>query len=220
MNILVACEESGRVTEAFRKKGHNAFSCDLLNTSGNLPQYHICDDVLFYLSPLPHKDCETKKIKYDIRFTTQTGQRFTVPKWDMLIAFPPCTYLSKAGACNNKRRHERIAKGWEAREFFMILYSANIERICIENPIPQAKFMLPPRSMRLQPYEYGHPYSKFTCLWLKNLPPLLPTVCPDFSVKYKSWCAEKGAGRKDRAIQRSKTFQGVADAMAEQWGSN
>lgn len=209
MNILVACEESGRVTKAFRDKGYNAFSCDLMPTSGELPQYHIIGDCLKILIPKRNKP---------IAFTTQSGTMYNVQKWDMLIAFPPCTYLTKAGACNIPKDPTRIEKGFVAREFFMKLYNSDIERICIENPIPQARFKLPPRSMRLQPYEFGEPYTKFTCLWLKNLPPLLPTVCPDFNYKYPSWTKVKGTGRKDRAIQRSKTFIGVATAMAEQWG--
>lgn len=206
MNILVACEESQRVATAFRNKGHNAFSCDILPCSGGHPEYHIQANVLDICKP------------YYVSFRTMDGEFHCVDKWDMLIAFPPCTYLTKVGACNNNRQPWRIKLGYDAQCFFMDLYTCGIERIAIENPIPQARFNLPPATMHFQPYEFGDPYSKYTYLWLINLPPLLPTCNYDRSVKYPSWCKVNEAGVKDRSKNRSKTFPGVARAMAEQWG--
>lgn len=205
MNILVACEESQRVCLAFREKGHNAFSCDILPCSGGHPEYHIQGDVLPLLSE-------------DITFCTCDGVQHKIARWDMLIAFPPCTYLTKAGSCNIPRDPSRIEKGYRARDFFLMLYTSGIERIAIENPIPMKRFNLPPASMHFQPYEFGDNYRKFTYLWLKGLPPLLPTCNYDRTYNYPSWCKLHEGGIKDRSKIRSKTFPGVARAMADQWG--
>lgn len=223
MNILVACEESQRVCAAFRARGHNAYSCDILPCSGGHPEWHIQGNVLEYLEPHLMRSYYKFLNRECIPFVTQDGTFTIVDKWDMMIAFPPCTYLTKAGACNIPKHPERIEKGNQAREFFMALYTCSIERIAIENPIPMKRFNLPPASMRFQPYEFDdgtndNDYSKYTYLWLKNLPPLMPTVCPDFSYKYPSWCKVNESGIKDRAKNRSKTFPGVARAMAMQWG--
>lgn len=218
MNILVACEESQRVATAFRELGHNAFSCDIVPCSGGHPEYHIQDDVLSILEPLEIRSYYNFLNRRCIPFVTQSGVFHIVDKWDMLIAFPPCTFLSRAGACNIPRCPDRIEKGFAAREFFMRLYTCDIERIAIENPIPMARFNLPTPSMRFQPYEFGDNFSKYTYLWLKNLPPLLPTVNYDRAYKFPSWCAVHQSGTKDRAKIRSTTFPGVARAMAQQWG--
>ena len=225
MNILVACEESQRVCLAFREQGHNAYSCDVLPCSGGRPEWHIQGDVLNYLAPYKLYPTEDLNKHVPITFITEDGGYHEVPKWDMLIAFPPCTFLTKAGACNIPKHPERIEQGNQAREFFMSLYTCGIERIAIENPIPMKRFNLPTPSMRFQPYEFDdgssdNDYSKYTYLWLKNLPPLMPTVCPDFSYKYPSWCKVNESGVKDRAKNRIKTFPGVARAMAMQWGGD
>lgn len=214
MNILVACEESQRVCLAFREKGHNAFSCDILPCSGGHPEYHIQGDVLEFLSPVFVMSFG----RFCIPFVTMDGVLHSVDKWDMLIAFPPCTYLTKAGACNIPRDPSRIEKGDRARAFFMKLYTCGIERIAIENPIPMKRFNLPSATMHFQPYEFGDFYTKFTYLWLKGLPVLLPTCNYDRSFDYPSWCKLHEGGIKDRSKIRSKTFPGVARAMAEQWG--
>ena len=219
MNILVACEESGRVTEEFRKKGHNAFSCDILKTSGNYPEYHIVGDVLPYIN-----NTEDGHI-----FETQDGKLHTIYKWDMLIAFPPCTYMSKAGARHMYKggyiNNERLEKAVAAKEFFMKMYTSNIDRICIENPTPLKVVDLPLHSQVIQPYQFGHPFSKRTLLWLKNLPELLPT---DIITNYKTYLPSNTGGIKrgqnsqqgnaNTAKERSKTFVGIATAMAQQWG--
>lgn len=200
MKILVACEESGRVTQAFREKGHEAWSCDLKPTSGNLPEYHIQKNVLNIIDK---------------------------EKWDMLIGFPPCTYFSKMNFLNYFRKgkfnEERWEKSKEYVDFFMKLYNANIEKICLENPEPLYLFknILPKPSMYLQPYEYGENYSKKTGLWLKNLPPLIPTlICEKEKclITPTSGFEPKETPEK-RSERRSKTPWGVAYAMAQQWGN-
>lgn len=192
MNILVACEFSGTVREEFKKLGHNAWSCDLLPTE--IPGNHYqCDvfDVIDY-------------------------------GWDLMIAHPPCTYLSNAGARflypNKKLNEDRLRKGLTAKDFFMRLYWSNIDRICIENPTPSSVYMMPKHTQTIQPFEFGHPFSKRTNLWLKNLPPLEPTnILTNFqSTKAAGNWFNKGG--KDRQKNRAKTFKGIAEAMARQWG--
>lgn len=142
--------------------------------------------------------------------------------WDLMIAHPPCTYLSNAGARflypGSVLNPDRLAQGLEAKEFFMALYNANIPKICVENPIPSTIFGLPKYSQIIQPYEYGHPYQKRTCLWLKGLPLLTPTNIVNERQSSKVPGNWFNKGGKDRQKNRAKTFQGIADAMAEQWG--
>ena len=153
-----------------------------------------------------------------------------IDAWDLLIAHPPCTYLSNAGARHLWKGHvlqaDRVMKGIEGRDLFMRFWWADVPQICIENPIPSRVFCLPQYTQTIQPYEYGHPYSKKTCLWLKNLPPLFPTDivtpiatwCPSGSYSKKHGQQHKGMFTTDRAKSRAKTFTGVANAMSEQWG--
>ena len=218
MNVLVACEESQRVTIEFRKLGHNAFSCDVIDQSGGHPEWHIMQDVL----PLLNGDCVFK--------TTDGTEHEIVGRWDMIIAFPPCTYLTNAGARHlwkdHKLNEERYAKGLAAKEFFMQIYNANCERIAIENPTPSRIYELPEKTQVIQPYQFGHPFTKRTQLWLKGLPKLEPTdivepertFCPSGSYSKKHNEKHRGIFTKDRARQRSKTFPGIAKAIAEQWG--
>jgi len=193
MKVLVACEYSGKVREAFRQLGHDAMSCDLLPADDG-SEHHYQGDV--------------RDILYD--------------GWDILIGHPPCTYLSNAGARHLYPKgilnRERLQQGMEAKEFFMLLYNAPIKHICIENPIPSKVYELPPYTQIIQPYEYGHSTSKRTCLWLKNLPPLTPTNIVDKTTTTKIPGNWFNKGGKDRWKQRSETFQGIADAMATQWG--
>ena len=219
MKILVACEESQAVTIELRKLGHEAFSCDIIECSGGHPEWHIMQDVL----PLLNGRCI---------FKTMDGIEHSIDgKWDMIIAHPPCTYLTNAGArwlwAGGKLNEERYKKGMEARKFFMRFIEADCPRIAVENPIPSAVYELPTYTQIIQPYEYGHPNTKKTCLWLKGLPPLQPTeiVKPEkarrFQQKNGKWrysCWEMDQrGGKERARERSKTFPGIAKAMAEQW---
>ena len=163
MKILVACEESQAVTIEMRKQGHEAYSCDVQECSGGHPEWHIKEDVLRLLDG-------------DCYFETMDGVgRVIVGKWDMLIAFPPCTYMTNASAVRMRIKGEinqdRYAKAMEAKEFFMAFYNADVQKIAIENPTPMKLIGLPAYTQAIQPYEHGHPYSKRTCLWLKGLPP-------------------------------------------------
>ena len=220
MNVLIACEESQAVCKAFREKGHNAFSCDIQECSGGHPEWHIQGDVL----PLINGNCV---------FITADGTKHVIDgKWDLLIAHPPCTYLTNAGArwlyAGGKLNEERYGKGVEAKNFFMEFFNADCGKIAVENPIPSAVYELPQYSQIIQPYEYGHPHTKKTCLWLKGLKRLQPTNIVEpikgkrFQQKngnwrYSCWEMEQKGGKK-RARERSKTFPGIAQAMAEQWG--
>lgn len=201
MKILVACEESQAVCKEMRKLGHEAYSCDIIPCSGGHPEWHIQADALELLKM----------------------------KWDMIIAFPPCTYLTNAGAVrmrvNGKIVKERYEKAMLAKKFFMNFLNADCSKIAVENPTPMKIVGLPPYIQVIQPYEFGHPYSKRTCLWLKGLPPLFPTSvlayhepyvnggCKDANGNYRKF---QGCKERDPKI-RAKTFPGIAKAMAEQW---
>lgn len=154
-------------------------------------------------------------------------------QWDLLICHPPCTYLSNAGARHLWKGHtlnqERYTKGLEAKDFFMKFINAKCEHIVVENPVPSKVYELPPYTQTIQPYEYHgelHPYSKKTCLWEKNVPMLQPvnpvepvaTWCPSGSYSHKHGDKHRGMFTTDRAKNRSKTFEGIAQAMADQWG--
>ena len=216
INVLVACEESQRVCMAFRERGFNAFSCDIQECSGGHPELHILGDAV--------KALDAGEI------TTMDGTTHDIPKWDLLIAHPPCTYLSNAGARHLWKGHQlqadRVMLGIKARDFFMEFYRANIPLVAVENPVPSKIFVMPKYSQIIQPYHFGHPYTKRTCLWLKNLPPLEPTNiveptetwCPSGSYSHKHGEQHKGMFTTDRAKNRAKTFPGIAKAFAEQWG--
>lgn len=211
MDVLIACEESQRVCIEFRKLGHIAFSCDIEPCSGGHPEWHILGDAL-------------KVINGNCSFRTESYNWYTIHgTWDLIIAHPPCTYLSNAGARylypGGQLNKERFQKGLEAKGFFLKLYNAECEMIAVENPIPSKVYNLPKYSQIIQPYEFGHPYSKKTCLWLKGLPELKPTklipMCDVQSTTIAGWF---NSGGKERQKNRSKTFHGIAKAMAEQWG--
>ena len=164
MKVLVACEESQAVCIAFRKLGHEAYSCDTQECSGGHPEWHIKGDVL----PL---------INGNKPFITMDGDLHAiVGTWDLLIAFPPCTYLTNAGSVRLRIKgeinKERMAKAVEAKAFFMKFLEADCQKICVENPTPGKIHQLPQYTQAIQPWWFGHPYTKRTCLWLKNLPPL------------------------------------------------
>ena len=217
MNVLIACEESQAVCMAFRERGHRAFSCDLQECSGGHPEWHIQADCL----PLLNGNCSFRTAEKTQH--TQTGQ------WDLIIAHPPCTYLAKASACRLYIKAgyldpERTKKMVDARLFFQKFLDAKCDKICIENPTPLKVASLPPPSQIIQPYMFGHPYSKRTCLWLKGLPDLLPTKVLQ---EYTPWMPSNTGGLArgqggSRGIAHdaktaAKTFKGVATAMAEQW---
>lgn len=209
MKILVACEESQRVCKAFRAKGHEAYSCDIEFCSGGRPEWHIWEDV----TPLLNGKCE---------FLTCDGQTHYIERWDMIIAFPPCTYISKAGVCNLYRNgeidQERLALGRKAAEFFMLIYNADCPRIVIENPVPLSIFGLPPQSQDFQPFYCGVPVSKKTYLWLKGVRRLCPTNVVKPKYTFETFPLFKNSKGKYRQKNRSKTFEEVAAAMALSWG--
>jgi site-specific DNA-cytosine methylase len=195
MKILVACEESQIVTKAFRAKGHYAISCDLQFCSGGHPEWHVTADVRDYL---------------------------TAYKWDMLIAFPPCTHIAVSGARYFKEK-QADGRQQQAVDFFMLLANAPIEKIAIENPvgIMSTKWRKPDQI--IQPWQFGHPESKKTCLWLKNLPFLQPTNIIELP-ECGYWENQTPSGQnklgpsEHRAKIRSKTYEGIAEAMANAWG--
>lgn len=232
MNILVACEESQAVTKELRRLGHNAFSCDIQKCSGGHPEWHILDDVL----PLLNGNCS---------FTLESGERAHIEgKWDMILAFPPCTHLAVSGAPHfEKKRNDGRQR--EGIEFFCKFLEADCNHISIENPIniisgdyiPKwfpdiaKKYGLPIKPNQIiQPWQFGDGVGKSTCLWLKGLPPLVGYIKEKPPMKYKEWIDKTGKKKreqlwiydalktgKNRGKIRSKTFNGVAKAMAEQW---
>ena len=208
MRVLVACEESQSVTIAFRNKGHEAYSCDTQECSGGHPEWHIQDDVLKHLGD----------------------------DWDMMIAHPPCTYLSYA-ATSSWNKSGRLLKRLDALNFFAQLWLAPIDKICIENPMGCASPTIAKYSQVIQPYFFGDTESKRTCLWLKNLPLLQHTPVTNMFEKathvkpkiYAYYMKGKKKGKpiygndylkfsEDRGKIRSKTFPGIAQSMADQWG--
>lgn len=212
MKVLIACEESQRVCTAFRERGHEAYSCDIQECSGGHPEWHIHGDVL----PIVSGRCT---------FVTMDGTIHAISgKWDMIIAFPPCTKTSNAGA-----RHlykggglniPRYYDGMCGKALFEAIRHADCDKIAIENPVPSRIFEYPEPSQIIQPYEFGHPWTKKTLLWLINLPPLIPT----YIVSPQKGCHEAGTwfmkGGKERQKNRSKLCEGFTRAMAEQWGGN
>ena len=220
MKILVACEESQAVTTELRQLGHEAYSCDIIDCSGGHPEWHIQQDV----RPLLNGRCA---------FMTCDGEAHGISnKWDMIIAHPPCTYLTVTGNrwFNVERYGEKAVQRIKDREgaiaFFMAFAEADCDRIAIENPVGIMSTAWRKPNQIIQPYQFGHPESKKTCLWLKGLPLLSATdvVAEEPRVVFGSgksmpkWYAD--AWRlppKERAKARSKTFPGIARAMAEQW---
>lgn len=210
MKILIACEESQRVCIAFREKGHDAYSCDILSCSGGHPEWHF--------------QCDVLEILNGGRFPTSDGIEHDVEKWDMMIAHPPCTYLSNAGARflypKGILNTERKKLGDKAKELFMSLLNSNIPLICIENPIPSKVYNLPRYTQIIQPFMFGHPYKKKTCLWLKGLPLLEETHYVPIAQSTKIAGNWFNKGGKDRQRARAVTFQGIANAMAQQWSDS
>ena len=229
MKVLVACEESQEVCKAFRALGHEAYSCDILECSGGHPEWHIQADIL----PLLNGNCT---------FTTMDGVEHMIDgKWDMVIAFPPCTHLAVSGAAwfEKKRADGRQREGIE---FFCQFLNADCDRIAIENPVGiisgdyvrkyfpdiAEQYGLPVKpTQKIHPWQFGDSFEKTTCLWLRGLQPLTPTNIVDKGefITHKSgkvkpkWFADAfKLPPEERSKVRSKTFPGIAKAMAEQWG--
>ncbi len=225
LNILIACEESQAICNELRGMGHEAYSCDIQECSGGHPEWHIHQDVL----PILNGCCD---------FTTQDGESHHIgKKWDMIIAHPPCTYLTVSGAwCYDVNRFgekaiRRMKLREEAEDFFMAFANADCEHIAIENPVGTMSSKWRKPDQIIQPWYFGDPYMKTTCLWTKNLPKLVQTHFEKPVIEYKEWIDKNGkkkrqdmasfkcAGmsREERQRQRSKTFPGIAKAIAEQW---
>ena len=223
MNVLVACEESQRVCLAFLERGHNAYSCDILPCSGGRPDRHIQGDAL----PIINGNCE---------FETADGQRHRIDgKWNLLIAHPPCTYLTVSGNrwFNVEKYGEKAIKRLQDRqkayEFFMTFVNADCDRIAIENPIGYISSHYRKPDQTIQPYQFGHHARKATCLWLKGLPKLVPTEIVDpgeirdggYSIGAHADGTNNGKWLRfndpELAKLRSKTFPGIAKAKASQW---
>ena len=223
MKVLVACEESQRVTIELRKLGNEAYSCDLLDCSGNHPEWHIKKDVTLLLNG-------------NCIFSTVDGVEHEISgKWDMIIAFPPCTYLTVTGnRWFNYEKYgdkaiQRMLDRNDAIKFFMTIANADCDKIAIENPVGVMSTKWRKPDQIIEPFEYGDAYEKRTCLWLKGLPKLAPTKIVEIPdrIKFKSgktmakWYVEAGNLTKEqRALVRSKTFPGIAKAMADQWGND
>lgn len=233
MKVLVACEESQRVCSAFRARGHEAYSCDIIDPSGGHPEWHIKQDVLGILNP--YNTCpQAPMASPGILFKTMDGRFHLVPKWDLIIAHPPCTYLTVTGnrwfnveKYGDKAR-ERIKLREEAKEFFMAFANADCDHIAIENPIGVMSTSWRKPDQIVQPYFFGDPFEKKTCLWLKGLPLLKKTneVTPEKRTEFASgksmpawYAAAANLPAAERSRIRSQTFPGFAEAMAEQWGN-
>jgi hypothetical protein len=237
MRVLVACEESQAVTKELRRLGHEAYSCDIIDQSGGHPEWHIMHDVI----PLLNGRCEFR--------TTDGTDHHISERWDMLIAFPPCTHLAVSGAAWFEQKRED-GRQQEGIEFFCKFLEADCDKIAIENPvgiisgdyIPKhfpnlaEKYGLPKKPNQIiHPWMFGDNYSKSTCLWEKGVEPLVPLVTEEPEMEWKEWVDKKTGKLKrqpkwffdalknaktadERSIIRSKTFEGIANAMAEQWG--
>ena len=221
MKVLIACEESQAVCSAFRELGHEAYSCDIVDCSGGHPEWHIKGDCL----PLLNGFCE---------FDTVDGTHHKIDqKWDLLIAHPPCTFLTVTGnrwfnvEKYGEKALKRIQDREDAIEFFMAFVNADCDRIAIENPVGVMSTRYRKPNQIIQPWMFGDPFEKKTCLWFKGLPNLTPTnvVDPPERIKFDSgktmpaWYADAWKlSKEERSKLRSKTFPGFAKAMAEQWG--
>ena len=225
LKVLIACEESQRVCIEFRKLGHEAYSADIQEPSGGHPEWHIHGDVL--------------KVLNGGNFTTMDGDNHIVDKWNLIIAHPPCTYLTVSGNrwFNVERYGDTAIRRYGDREkaaaFFMAFVNADCEHIAIENPIGYMNTHYREADEIIQPYEFGHPVRKATCLWLKNLPTLTPTkiVKPETAQSGgKSYSGPALYVRDENgkilswkdprtAKERSKTYPGIAQAIAQQWSA-
>lgn len=217
MKVLIACEESQAVCIEGRKLGHEVYSCDIQECSGGHPEWHIQGDVI----PLLNGNCT---------FKTMDGVEHRIAgEWDMIIAFVPCTKTSNAGARHlykgGKLNLQRYYDGLCGKALFLTVWAANCDKVIIENPTPSKVFDYPEPTQKIQPFQFGHPFTKLTLLWERGVAPLVPTCivfpertwCPSGSYSGKHNEKHRGMFTADRARNRSKTFPGVAKAMAQQW---
>lgn len=219
MKILVACEESQAVTIELRRLGHEAYSCDLEPCSGGHPEWHIMQDAL----PLLNGNCTFR--------TCDGAVRTLVGRWDMIIAHPPCTDIAASGA---RWFTQKIADGRQQNgiNFFMKFVNADCPRVAIENPVGVMSTVYRKPDCKVQPWNFGDPFQKATCFWLKGLPVLIPEITSPPEMQWYEWTTRKDGkkrrqpmwyydaknhGRNNTGKNRSKTFPGIARAMAEQW---
>lgn len=208
MKLLVACEESQAVCTAFRENGHEAYSCDIIECSGGHPEWHIMQDVL----PLLNGNCS---------FRTMDGMEHTISgKWDLIIAHPPCTHLAVSGMRWFKEGVKPKSLMFEGAAFFMKMTEADCDHIAVENPVCVMSSMYRKPDQIINPYQFGNPEQKKTCLWLKGLPKLQET---DNVYEYMMQLPEKERAKiwwmgSNHSKERSKTYPGIAKAMADQWG--
>ena len=222
MKVLVACEESQAVCKEFRKLGHEAYSCDIVPCSGGHPEWHIMQDVI----PLLNGRCQFT--------TTDNTEHHIAGRWDIIIAHPPCTYLTVTGNrwFNIERYGEKAIQRHKDRqesiEFFMEFVNADCQKIAIENPIGIMSSEWRKPDQIINPWQFGDAFEKKTCLWLKGLPELTPTNIVEIPPRKKfnsgkampSWYADAwNLPKEERAKLRSKTFPGIAKAMSEKWGN-
>lgn len=201
VNVLIACEESQAECKAFREAGFNAYSCDIQPSNGGHPEWHIHSDVSPFLDGLT-------------TFTTESGEKVTLPRWHLIIAHPPCTYLCKVSSVHMRHDgqivEERLIKMIHARDFFLHCMRADCDYLAVENPLPMRLAQLPPPDTFLHPYWFGVKYTKKTLYWLRNLPPIMPEL---------EHSSPKQFVRASRGKYRSRTFPQVAAALARQWGN-
>jgi hypothetical protein len=213
MKVLVACEESQAVTIELRKLGHEAYSCDIEPCSGGHPEWHIQHSAIPLINPKNY-------MFYYVE--AQSGKEIELPnKWDMIIAFPPCTHLCSSGARWFAEGAKPIELQYQARDFFMMFANADCKKIAIENPVGKMSTYYRKPDQIINPYEYGHPEQKKTCLWLKGLPKLKATnnvhdYMMTLPIKERTRIHWLGS---NHSRERSKTYTGIAQAMAEQWGN-
>lgn len=208
MKVLIACEESQTVCIAFRERGHEAYSCDIQKPSGGHPEWHILGNALGFLE------------LHGGVVSTMDGKVHHIGKWDLLIAHPPCTHLAVSGMRWFSEGTKPLSLKYDAAAFFLKFAEAPIEHIAIENPVSVMSTLYRKPDQIINPWQFGHPEQKKTCLWLKNLPPLRET---NNVYEYMMTLPEKERARiwwlgSGHAKERSKTFHGIAEAMAEQWG--
>ena len=197
--VLIACEQSQTIATAFRNAGMTAFSLDILPCYGGHPEYHIIGDALL-------------SVNGDAQVTTEDGTPWRIDgRWDMVIAHPPCTYLSRVSSVALSKDYNRLDNVIAARDFFLQILNVDSPHVCVENPIPMRLADLPRPTQWINPNDFGHKYTKKTGLWLRNLPPLLPTHAKILDAEcWLEHCS-------NRPARRAKTFEGIANAMVSQW---